>query len=67
MSARTDMRRVIRDCQRAGLTYRVGGKHGRIEDPTTGRFVVVSLTPSCPHAYKHAIADVRRYLGVSIN
>ena len=66
MSARGDLRKVIRAAQRAGLTYEHGGKHPRLVDARSGRFVVIAGTPSCPHAYKHVLADVRKHLGVSV-
>ena len=58
-----DITRVIREAERAGLTYQRGKKHPRIVDPRTGRFVTISGTPRCKHAHKHIIADVRKYLG----
>lgn len=66
MSARSDLRHVIRDCVRAGLVLQHGGRHPRLVDPRSGRFVVIAGTPSCPHAYKNVLADVRRYLHVSV-
>ena len=62
-----DLTRVIRQCERKGLTYQHGGKHPRIVDPKSGRFVSISGTPRCPFAHKHVQRDVRRYLGVDIS
>lgn len=61
-----DMTRVIRDCQRAGLRFVHGRKHGKIVDPRTGRFVVVSSTASCMNAHKRVLQDIRRFLGVNV-
>lgn len=66
MSARHDMRKAIRACERAGLTYDAAHKHPRIVHPATGRFVVVSGSPSCTHAAKNMLTDVRKKLGVAI-
>jgi hypothetical protein len=60
------MRRAIEACVEAGLVHSVGGKHQRITDPRTGRFVTVSGTPSDPMAYRQMLRDVRRHLGVEI-
>ncbi len=61
-----DLTRVIRDCQRHGLLYVHGGKHPKIRHPKTGRTITVATTPRCPHAHKHVLRDVRKYLGVTI-
>lgn len=61
-----DMTRVIRNCQRAGLQFVHGRKHGKLIEPRTGRFVVVSSTASCTNAHRRVISDVRKFLGVSI-
>lgn len=62
----TDMKRVLRQCQRAGLQLVYGRKHHKLVHPLTGRFIVVSSTASCTNAHRRVIADVRRYLGLSI-
>jgi hypothetical protein len=59
-----DFTRVIRDCERAGLRYIHGRKHGKLLDPRTGRSVSVSNTPSCTNAHRNVLRDVRRFLGV---
>lgn len=61
-----DLTRVIRDCQRAGLAFVPGRKHGRLIDPRSGRYVVVSSSPSCRHAFKNVRRDVRKILGVLV-
>ena len=65
MSARHDVRKVIRAAQRLGLTVEYG-RHPRLVDPRTGRAVTFSGSPSCPHAYKHLLADLRKYLNVEV-
>lgn len=68
MSARHEMRELVRAAQRAGLQYiQRKGNHPRLVDPATHRFVVISATPSCPHAVDNARRDVRKYLGVSLS
>lgn len=62
----TDMKRVLRQCRRAGLQLVMGRKHHKLVCPVTGRFVVVSSTASCRNAHKGVLADVRKILGVSI-
>lgn len=66
MSARHDMRKAIRACERAGLVYEANHKHPRIVDPATGRYVVLSGTPSDAHAAKNMLTDVRKRLGHDI-
>ena len=67
MSARHDMRKALRECERAGLVIEHRGKHPKIRDPRTGRAVSVSSSPSDCHAYKNALRDVRRYLGIALS
>lgn len=62
----TDMKRVLRQCRRAGLQLVLGRKHHKLVDPATGRWVSVSSTASCRNAHKNVAADVRKFLGVSI-
>jgi hypothetical protein len=57
---------VIRECERAGLRFVHGRKHGKLVDPRTGRAIPISSTPSCPHAHKNVLRDVRKYLGLSV-
>ena len=57
---------VIRECERAGLRFVHGRKHGKLIDPRTGRSIPVSSTPSCPHAHKNVLRDVRKYLGLLV-
>jgi len=61
-----DLTTVIRQCERAGLHFVPGRKHGKLVDPRTGRYVSISSTPSCPHAHKHVLRDVRKYLGLPV-
>ena len=61
-----DLTRVIRECERHGLRYEPGRKHAKLRDPRTNRCISISGTPSCPHAHKNVLRDVRRYLGVSL-
>ncbi len=63
MSARHDMRQAVRACTRAGLVYDPAHRHPRIVDPRTGRFVVLSSSPSDQHAAKNMLTDVRKVLG----
>jgi hypothetical protein len=65
--SRSDMRQAVQKCVAAGLVYDDKHKHPRIIQPSTGRFVTISRTPSCPHAPKNFLADVRRYLGVDVH
>jgi hypothetical protein len=60
------MKAAVRACERAGLLYERRHKHPRVVHPDTGRFVVLSHTPSCPHGYKHLLRDVKKYLGVEV-
>ena len=62
-----DMTAVIRQCQRHGLLYVQGKKHGRLVDPVTRRSIPVSTTPSCRHAHRAVLRYVRKYLGVEIS
>jgi len=67
MSARGDLRKVIRDCQRAGLIYEQSGRgHAKLRDPRTGRAITVSCTPSDCHATNNVLRDVRRYLHINV-
>ena len=61
-----DLTRIIRTCQRQGLRFEPGRRHGKIRDPKTGRAITISSTPSCPHAFKNVTRDVRKYLGVKL-
>jgi hypothetical protein len=62
-----DLTRIIRECERLGLKYERGRRHPKIRNPQTGRAITISSTPSCPHAHKHVIRDVRKYLGVAVS
>jgi hypothetical protein len=61
-----EIKAVIRQAMRLGLVVEHGGKHPRIRDPKSGRAIVISGTPRCPHAHKNVIRDLRKYLGVTI-
>lgn len=58
-----DLDRAIKACTDAGLIHRPEGKHPRIVDPATGKYVTFSNTPRCPYAFKHMLRDVKKYLG----
>lgn len=60
------MRTAIRACEAAGLRYEPQHTHPRMVDPKTNRFVSFSSSPSCPHAHKHLLRDVRKYLKVTV-
>jgi hypothetical protein len=66
MSARTDMRRLIRAAERAGLVYTRGQKHGRLTSPSSGRFISISCTPSDFNAPRRVVADLKKYLNVEL-
>ena len=66
MSARLDMRKVLRAAQRAGLTLEYGGRHAKLVDRRSGRSIPVSCTPSDLHSYKAVLRDARRFLGITI-
>lgn len=67
MSTRKEMKQIIKACKDAGLTYDSSGKHDRITNPETGKFVTLSRSPSDVNAYRQAIRDIRKYLGVEID
>jgi hypothetical protein len=66
MSAKKDMRKAIAACEAAGLRYEPQHTHPRVVQPATGRFVSFSNTPTCQHAYKHLLRDVKKYLGLTV-
>lgn len=66
MSGKKDMRAAIRACEAAGPVHEPAHTHPRIVDPATGRYVSFSATPICPHAHKHLIRDVRKYLNIKV-
>jgi len=61
-----DMDRAIKACVAAGLVYDRGRKHAKITYPKTGRSISVSVPPSCVHAPRNMLRDVRKYLGVKV-
>jgi hypothetical protein len=65
MSGRKDMRKAIHACEAAGLIYDPSHRHPRVVHPD-GRYVTHSNTPNCPHAYRHLLRDVKKYLGVDV-
>jgi hypothetical protein len=68
MSARGDLRKVIRDCERAGLVYEQGRHgHAKLRDPRTGRAIPVSCTPSDCYAPNNVLRDVRKYINVEVS
>jgi hypothetical protein len=64
MSARQEMRALVREAIGTGLTLE-RRRDSRIVDPQTRRYVTTSGTPSCPFAAATARRDIRRYLGLS--
>ena len=62
----SDRRSFVKACQAAGLKYDPWHKHPRIVDPKTMRYVVISNTPGCPHAYKNAVRDIKKRLGIEV-
>lgn len=60
------MSRAIAACRAAGLHYEPNHKHPRLVDKRTGKYVSFSATPSCQHAYKHLLRDVRKYLNIQV-
>lgn len=66
MSARKDMKAAIKACEAAGLIYDPQHTHPRVVDPKSRRFVSFSSSPSCPHAHKHLLKDVRKYLNIMV-
>lgn len=60
------MKEAIRACQRAGLVHEPQHTHPRMVNPATGKYVSFSSSPSCPHAHKHLLADVRKYLNITV-
>jgi hypothetical protein len=67
MATKKDMRKAIKACVAAGLVFDPDHKHPRIVDPATGKFVVLSSSPSCPHAAKNMLTDVRKILGREVH
>lgn len=61
-----ELKAVVRACEAAGLKHDPMHKHPRIVDPKSGKYVAFSGTPSCPHAHKNLLRDIRRYLGVTV-
>lgn len=61
MSARKDMKALLRQARRQGftITYNHRG-HQRVRNPATGQRAVVSATPSDGRAVRNARADLRR-------
>jgi len=67
MNTHSDLRKVIRECQRAGLVYEQSARgHAKLRDPRTGRAIAVSCTPSDCHATNNVLRDVRKYLNINI-
>lgn len=66
MSAKKDIKAAIKACTAAGLRYEPNHTHPRVVDPKTNRYVSFSATPSCPHAHKHLLKDVRKYLQIQV-
>ena len=62
-----DLKAVIKQAERAGLLYERGKRHPKIRDPRSGRAITLSATPSCPHAHKRVLRDLRVYLGITLD
>lgn len=60
------MKAAIAACESAGLKYDPNHKHPRMTHPS-GRFISFSGSPSCPHAHKHLLRDVRKYLHIEVS
>jgi hypothetical protein len=60
------MKAAIRACESAGLRYDPNHTHPRVVDPKSNRFVSFSGSPSCPHAHKHLLKDVWKYLHIKV-
>jgi hypothetical protein len=62
----TDMRKAIKLCQAAGLVFEPNHKHPRVVQPSTGKFVSFSGSPSDENAHRNMLRDVKKYLGVDV-
>lgn len=62
------MAEAIRRCEAAGLVYKppVRGKHPKMLNPATGKWVSFSGSPSDGNAHRQFLRDVRKYLGVDL-
>lgn len=56
-----DLKQAIRDLQRRGFKTFNNGGHVRIEHPDGKKIFTCSGSPSCPHAHKNLLRDIRRY------
>jgi hypothetical protein len=67
MSARSDVKRLLRAARRAGLAVAHGGKHLKVIDPRRpGPFVTVSCTPSSRHALRAIRKDILHVHGLTL-
>lgn len=64
MSDKNDRRKMLKVVEQHGWVIEYGAKHLKLRSPD-GRIVIVSKTPSCPHALNQARRDLRKY-GVDI-
>jgi hypothetical protein len=55
----SEIRTLIRELKRKGLTVKQGRKHYRATHPS-GKYVSFSVSPSCRFAVKHIMADIKR-------
>lgn len=59
MSISADIKKLFRRLKREGWGVAVEGKHYKLRHPLGG-FVTTSISPSCPHAIKHILGDIKR-------
>lgn len=59
MSDSKAMAKLVKELQQKGWEVWQGGKHYRARHPS-GALLTISCTPRCPHAYRNALADIRR-------
>lgn len=61
MSERSRLKETIKVLEKDGCEIsRTGKGHFKIKTPD-GRLFTASSTPSCPHAHRQLLRDIRRY------
>lgn len=55
-----ETKKVVKAACARGWTLQQGGRHPVLLHPPSGRKVVMSASPSCPHAAKNTQKDVER-------